>query len=126
MSEAEFKHAKVEGPRLKLVGTNTSRGQSVVVAGAASAGVDLSASGELGPDFSARMVTLIADAAVWYRWSASGAETVDETQTAAGNAARCSLLPANVPIREYPGGNFLTTKRVGGADVRVRVHTSSP
>lgn len=124
MTEASLKFHKVEGPvNTRRTGPASVGGIAVVTAGAASAAVDLSAAAELGQNFNAKMVTLIADAAVWYRWGAAG-ETVDETATVGAN--RCFLLPANVPIREYPGGTHIITKRVGGADVRVRVSTSSP
>lgn len=124
MSEAEFKAAKARGPRsTNFIGNASRAGIAVVTAGAASAADDLSAAGHFGTaDFTGKMVTLIADAAVWYRWGEAGG-TVDETDTT--TAARAFLLPANFPIREQPTGTHLITKRVGAADVRVRVAITS-
>jgi hypothetical protein len=124
MSEAEWKAAKRRGPRNTNVIGNASRsGICVVTAGVASAATDLSAAAEFGTaEFTAKQVDIIADAAVWYRWGAAG-ETVDETATAGAN--RCFLLAANERIREQPTGTHFIHKRVGGADVRVRISISS-
>lgn len=125
MSEAEFKAAKWLGPVGTVrTGNSAKNGIAVVTAGVASAATDLSAAAELGTDFTAKMVTLVVDAGgVFYRWD-SAAGTADPAATSGAN--RVHYLPPGETRREQPTGNFIVYIRNGGADVRLRIATSSP
>ena len=100
MSDRTIEFEGVKGPAIN--------GIAAMAVTTTTAGTDLSLATQLGAGIKkGKFITLVADAAVFFFFNTSDAGTVDETNTTAGNATRCFLLPANTPLRVLvPSGGY--------------------
>lgn len=141
-SEAEFKAAKVEGPKLPVAAgpgaNNLNRRILVIPITASSAAFDIlgdltdprpstvgyTTTAQL-PLARQHMVKLTADVDTYYAWSDNSGATISETaEQATTPQNQCDLLPSKVPTHEYAQGRYLVIK--GSSTGRLRIVIASP
>lgn len=115
----EIEYVSEKGPPIS--------GISAMAVTSTTAGTDLSATTELGASIKkGKFITLIADADVYFFFNTSNAGTVDETNTTAGNATRCFLLPAKLPMRVLvPQGGYHFIRYKTATTATLRAYISS-
>lgn len=115
MTQALHQYAKHDGPTqgsIAAIAFTTSSAES-------SLATELNVT-----DPSGKLITMIANVAVYFAFSSGGAVAINEATTTAGSTDHCVLLPANTYLRVFATGSHITLK--GSTNGILRAWVSSP
>lgn len=129
MSEAEFKAAKVEGPRDLPADDTARRARNIVVLAVTTStqvidmmGPDDGSGTPMLPKSRKTIVKLTPEVDVYYKWSDKSGATLVETATGDTTPeSQCDRLYAGQPVHEYPSGRYIVVKGVAAGNLRISI-----
>lgn len=115
MSHSEMQASQLFGPAIAATG-NPGGLAVIILAAATSEPTDLSVAAEFNADPTGRLVHIVAEGDIWYRW-AGATGTVDETVESGANQG--FFLQGKARVTERAMGKWFIAKSTGGTTVRV-------